>query len=31
MSDLEILNKVDEVEKQTGQSLPNLLAQVPLG
>lgn len=31
MSDLEILNKVDEVEKQTGQSLPNLLSQVPLG
>lgn len=30
MLDLEIVNKVDEVEKQTGQSLPNLLSQVPL-
>ena len=31
MLDLEIVNKVAEVEKQTGQSLPNLLLQVPLG
>lgn len=31
MLDLQILNKVEEVEKQTGQSLPNLLSQVPLG
>lgn len=31
MLDSEILNKVGEVEKQTGQSLPNLLSQVPLG
>ena len=31
MLDLKILNKVGEVEKQTGQSLPSLLSQVPLG
>ena len=31
MLDLQILNKVEEVEKQTGQSLLNLLSQVPLG
>lgn len=31
MLDLQILNKVDEVEKQTGQSLPSLLSKVPLG
>lgn len=31
MLDLQIINKVQEVEKQTGQSLPNLLSQVPLG
>lgn len=31
MLDLQILNKVDEVEQQTGQSLLNLLSQVPLG
>lgn len=31
MLDLQILNKVDEVEQQTGQSLSNLLSQVPLG
>lgn len=31
MLDLQILNKVSEVEKQTGQSLPNLLSKVPLG
>lgn len=31
MFDLQLLNKANEVEKQTGQSLPSLLAQVPLG
>ena len=31
MLDLQILNKVNEVEKQTGQSLPSLLSKVPLG
>ena len=31
MLDLQILNKVMEVEKQTNQSLPDLLSQVPFG
>lgn len=31
MFDLRLLNKVNEVEAQTGQSLPGLLSQVPLG
>jgi len=31
MFDLQLLNKANEVEKQTGQSLPSLLSQVPLG
>lgn len=31
MLDLQLLNKVNEVEKQTGQSLPSLLFKVPLG
>lgn len=31
MPDLKLLNKVNEVEKQTGQSLPDLLSKVPLG
>ena len=31
MFDLQVLNKVNEVEKQTGQSLPSLLSKVPLG
>lgn len=31
MFDLQLLNKVNEVEKQTGQSLPKLLSKVPLG
>ena len=31
MFDLQLLNKVTEVEKQTGQSLPSLLSKVPLG
>ena len=30
MLDLQLLNKVNEVEKQTGQSLPSLLSKVPL-
>jgi hypothetical protein len=30
MLDLNLVNKVNEVEKQTGQSLPNLLSKVPL-
>ena len=30
MFDLQLLNKVNEVEKQTGQSLPSLLSKVPL-
>lgn len=31
MLDLKLLNKVNEVEKRTGQSLPDLLSKVPLG
>lgn len=31
MLDLKLLNKVNEVEKQTGQSLPDVLSKVPLG
>lgn len=31
MLDLQILNKVSEVEKQTGKSIPSLLFKVPLG
>lgn len=31
MFNLQLLNKVNEVEKQTGQSLPSLLSKVPLG
>lgn len=31
MFDLQLLNKINEVEKQTGQSLPSLLSKVPLG
>lgn len=31
MLDLKLLNKVNEVETQTGKSLPNLLSKVPLG
>lgn len=31
MLDLKLINKVNEVEKQTGQSLPSLLSKVPLG
>ena len=31
MFDLQLINKVNEVEKQTGQSLPSLLSKVPLG
>ena len=31
MLDLKLLNKVNEVEKQIGQSLPDLLSKVPLG
>lgn len=31
MLDLQLLYKVNEVEKQTGQSLPSLLSKVPLG
>lgn len=31
MPDLQMLNKVSEIEKQTSQSLPRLLSQVPLG
>lgn len=31
MLDLQLLNKVNEVEKQTGQSLLSLLSKVPLG
>ena len=31
MFDLQLLNKVNEVEKQTGESLPSLLSKVPLG
>lgn len=31
MFDLKIISKVNEVERQTGESLPSLLARVPLG
>ena len=31
MLDLKLINKVNKVEKQTGQSLPSLLSKVPLG
>ena len=31
MFNLKMLNKVEEVEKQTGQSLLSLLSKVPLG
>lgn len=31
MFDLKIISKVNEVERQTGESLPSLLSQVPLG
>ena len=31
MLDLKLLNKVNEVETRTGQSLPSLLSKVPLG
>ena len=31
MLDLKLVNKINDVEKQTGQSLPNLLSKVPLG
>ena len=31
MLDLKLINKVNEVEKQTGQSLLSLLSKVPLG
>ena len=31
MLDLKLLNKINEVETQTGQSLPSLLSRVPLG
>lgn len=31
MLDSKLLNKVNEVETQTGQSLPSLLSKVPLG
>lgn len=31
MLDLQILNKVSEVEKHTGKSIPSLLSKVPLG
>jgi hypothetical protein len=31
MLDLQLLDKVNEVENQTGQSLLNLLSKVPLG
>ena len=31
MLDLKLINKVNEVETQTGQSLPSLLSKVPLG
>ena len=31
MLDLKLINKVNEVEKQTGQSLHSLLSKVPLG
>lgn len=31
MFDLKIISKVNEVERQTGESLPSLLSRVPLG
>ena len=31
MLDLKLLNKVNEVETQTEQSVPSLLSKVPLG
>lgn len=31
MFDLQLLNKVNEVERRTGESLPSLLSRVPLG
>ena len=31
MLDLKLVNKINEVEKQTGHSLQNLLSKVPLG
>ncbi len=31
MFDLQFMNKVNEVERQTGESLPSLLSRVPLG
>ena len=31
MLDLKLLTKINEVETQTGQSLPSLLSRVPLG
>lgn len=31
MLDLKLINKVNEVETRTGQSLPSLLSKVPLG
>ena len=31
MLDLKLLNKVNEVETRTGQSVPSLLSKVPLG
>ena len=31
MLNLKLLNKINEVETQTGQSLPSLLSRVPLG
>ena len=31
MLDLKLLNKINEVETQTGQSLPSLLSRAPLG
>ena len=31
MLDLRLLNKVSEVEKRTGQSLPSILSKVPFG
>ena len=31
MFDLKLISKVNEVEKQTGESLPGLLSRVPLG
>lgn len=31
MFDLKLISKVNEVERQTGESLPSLLSRVPLG